>query len=244
MKPLHWRRLATCFAVLTATMCRPVEAQVSVPPPSAAMTIEAFLDRLMIAESGGQVDARNPRSSAVGPFQFIEATFVAVVRRHFAAETVALSPEKILALRTDPLFARRAADAFTRDNAGVLKEAGVEPTFPHLRLAFLLGPAGAIRVLKAPPETRVTALLGPKVAGANPFLFGMTAEGLVARAARDISQSVASTAGVAVAAGTGVAGPATGRRARPAIAVRCNLSLPSCRRWLALAGSTSARARR
>ena len=116
------------------------------------MTMEKFLDRLMMAESAGRLDARNPRSTALGPFQFIESTFLIVAKRYFASETAAMTPQQILALRTDASFSRRAAEAYTRENAAVLKASDVEPNYPNLRLAFLLGPGGAVKVLKAPPE--------------------------------------------------------------------------------------------
>ena len=194
-----------------------------------------FLDRLMAAESGGRNDARNPRSTAVGPYQFIESTWLDLARRIFPAETQALTPPQILALRTDRGFARRAAEAYSKDNAASLKAAGLEATFPRLRLAFLLGPQGAIRVLQAPPQTRVTLLLGPSVAVANPFLFGLTAEGLIARAARDLDVKPTTLAGIAagdIPPGTPSAGRAKGP---PRVAVRCNLALPACRRWQTLA---------
>jgi hypothetical protein len=46
---------------------------------------DAFLDRLMSAESGGLAHAKNPRSTALGPFQFIKSTFLEITRRHFPA---------------------------------------------------------------------------------------------------------------------------------------------------------------
>lgn len=209
------------------------------PPPAVAeMTMADFLDRLMIAESGGNNQARNPKSTAVGPFQFIEGTWIAVMRQHFAKETEGLAQDKLLALRTDRSMARRAAEAFTKDNAAFLTANGVAATYTNLRLAFLVGAAGAVRVLKAKPEERAVALLGPGVGRANPFMYGLTAAGLIARSARDLQLKASSTA--AMAAGdiptkTGAAGG--GARKEPQIAVSCNLSLPSCRRWLALAKS-------
>jgi hypothetical protein len=103
--------LVSAFAVETDKAQReakPVEANavaVTAPP---AMTLETFLDRLMMAESGGQDAARNPRSTAVGPFQFIQEAFLDVVRRHFAEETMSLSTMALLKLREDRAFARRA----------------------------------------------------------------------------------------------------------------------------------------
>ncbi len=197
------------------------------------MTMDTFLDRLMIAESGGRLEAKNPRSTALGPFQFIESTFLAVARRYFSAETEARSNDEVLALRTDLAFSRKAAEAYTKENAAVLQAAEVAPSFPHLRLAFLLGPGGAVRVLKAPPQTPLAGLLAPAVLVANPFMASMTAAGLVARSAREVDQPPTTRQGVTVPPGAPLP-PAATRPAAPAIAVHCNLRLPSCKRWLAL----------
>ncbi len=186
---------------------------------------ETFLDRLMMAESGGRLNAKNPRSSALGPYQFINSTFLSVARRYFADEVKGLSSAKILRLRTDKKFARRAAAAYTREIAAHLASAGIQATYGNLRLAFLLGPSGAESILKAKPKMRVARLLGPGVMRANPFLAGYTAEALIARCSREISIDPSHVLAT------------TGRlktRRRPRIRVRCNLSRPSCRRWLAL----------
>ncbi len=206
------------------------------PTPPAAMTMATFLDRLMMAELSGRDDARNPLSTAVGPYQFIESTWLDLARRIFAVETQAMTPAQVLALRTDRGFARRAAEAYTKDNAASLKAAGFDATFPHLRLAFLLGPQGAVRVLQAAPETRVTLLLGPAVARANPFMYGMTAAGLAARAARDLDVPRATAAGIAAGDIPPLVPGATPVKPRgPRVVVRCNLDLPACRRWQTLA---------
>jgi hypothetical protein len=148
---------------------------------------DTFLNRLMGAESNGLSHAKNPRSSALGPFQFINSTWLAVMRQHFPGDIANLSERQVLALRTKHEVARKAAKAFCRDNMAYLMERGVTPTFGHLRLAFLLGPEGAARVLKAPPERSLTDILEGGVISANPFMRRMTAAGLVARATRDVS---------------------------------------------------------
>jgi hypothetical protein len=217
---------------MSGVVAQAAPAPLAPPTPvavkAAEMTMEQFLDRLMVAESGGRDDAANPRSTAVGPFQFIETTWLDVMRRHFPEDAAKQLPAQLLALRVDRAMARKAAEAFTLDNAAYLQAQGIVATFPNLRLAFLLGPSGAARVLQAPPDMRVAAIVGPAVTKANPFMFGLTAEGLIARSARDIAASVSTTAGIAP-------GAVAVRRARPAIAVNCNITLPSCRRWLALA---------
>jgi hypothetical protein len=217
-----------------ASPSSPVPTTSGGPPAPVAdrAEMDAFLDRLMMAESGGRDGARNPKSTAVGAYQFIVETFLDVARRHFAAETAALSPTQILALRTDRAFARRAAEAFTRDNAAHLVANGQPATWAHLRLAFLVGPAGAVRVLQAPPETALGALLGAAAMQANPFMTRLTAAELVSRAAREVDASTDIAAGPAVEP---QARRVAAKARAPQIVVSCDLTLPACRKWLSLA---------
>ena len=154
------------------------------------------------------------------------------MRRNFAGEVTGHSDQQVLALRTNRTFARKAAEAYTIENAGRLAAAGVKPSFAHLRLAYLVGPAAAIRVAKMPPATPVALVLGPAAIKANPFLARYTASDLVAKAARDVSVDPGATAGVEPRPGV----PGSGARKKErAIQPACNLTQASCRKWLALA---------
>ena len=149
-------------------------------------SIDKFLDKLMMAESGGRLTAKNPRSSALGPYQFINSTFIEVVDRHFSDEVEGLNRAQILALRTDLDFSRRAATAFNNDNAAYLRRRGLSATFAHLRLSYLLGAPGAAQVLSAKPNTQLTKVLPSAVIRANPFMRRLTVAGLVSRAEREV----------------------------------------------------------
>jgi hypothetical protein len=185
-----------------------------------------FLDRLMRAESGGRRFAKNPASSALGPYQFVEATFLDVVLRRLPGVATGKSEAEILQFRTDPKIARDVALLYTRENASALAAKGVEATGATLRLSFFAGAAGAIKVLQAKAEEPVSNLLSAAAIQANPFLKDMTAGQLVARAAREAEGAGRVTAGFRVT---------PGGKAGPKIAVSCNLKLPSCRKWLSLA---------
>lgn len=148
--------------------------------------IDKFLDKLMMAESGGRLTAKNPRSSALGPFQFINSTFIEVVDRHFADEVEGLSRSQILALRTDMDFSRRAATAFNTDNADYLRARGLPATFANLRLSYLLGAPAAVKLLRAGPDARLTNVLPAPVIKANPFMRRLTVAGLVSRAEGEV----------------------------------------------------------
>lgn len=197
------------------------------------LTMEVFLDRLMHAESGGRTTARNPRSTALGPFQFIASTWLMIANKHFTKETEGLRVEQVLALRMDIALSRRAAQIYTNQNAAYLLAQGHKATYPNLRLAFLVGPGAAVRVLAAPADAAASTLLGGSVIAANPFMARLTAAGLITRAARDILTDPSTLAGVTPDPALAEAGGSA--RKQPAIAVPCELSLPSCRRWLALA---------
>ena len=229
-------RVVACFIAFLAASSIGASAnsggEKTTKPPK--MTMAVFLDRLMMAESGGRDLARNPRSTAVGPFQFIESTFLSVMRNHFPKRVEKLTPRQILALRTNREIARDAAKAYTQDNAAHLVANGHKATFPHLRLAFLLGAGGAVRILDAKPETSLAALLGPRVIRANPFMARLTAHDLVARSAADISTHPGALAGLEPKIDPKTGKPIRVGRRGPRIRIRCNLSRPSCRRWLAL----------
>jgi len=197
------------------------------------LTMEVFLDRLMRAESGGRTTARNPRSTALGPFQFIASTWLMIANKHFSKETEGLRVDQVLALRMDMALSRRAAQIYTHQNAAYLLAQGHKASYPNLRLAFLVGPGAAVRVLAAPADAAASTLLGGPVIAANPFMARLTAAGLISRAARDILADPGTLAGVTPDPALAAAGGSA--RKQPAIAVPCELSLPSCRRWLALA---------
>jgi hypothetical protein len=221
-----------------ATVATRVEKEALAKPANLVPQLSHFLDRLMLAESGGRDTAANPRSSALGPFQFIKSTFISIARRHFPAEVAELNDVEVLALRTTRSFARAAAAIFTLENAAYLKNQGLQPTLPHLRLAFLLGASGAVRVVQAEPQARLSGIVGPGVIGANPFMVGVSASALVARATRDIYGPKAAPASrMAVARPEPRARPAARAQSDPPavkFTVKCNQKLAACQRWIAL----------
>src|SRR5262249_22999822 len=110
-------RLVRLFAVLVlspSAACLAESSLGSLAPPSASEKL--FLDRLMAVESGGRLDAKNPATSALGPFQFLRATFLDVIRRKFPSLSKDKSDDEILALRTDAVVTWNAALTYTREN--------------------------------------------------------------------------------------------------------------------------------
>jgi hypothetical protein len=216
-------RVVTVLVLTSFGACFAEGELVPLAPPSQSEKL--FLDRLMAAESGGRLNAKNPRSTALGPFQFLSTTFLDIVRRNFPSLAEAKTDAEILALRTDAVVSWSAALIYTRENARFLSENGAGTSAANLRLAFFAGPSAAVKVLAAKPEEPLKNILSAAAIEANPFLGQMTAAALIEKSSRE-----------SAGAGSHFNAAAAARQvAAPKIAVLCNLKLPSCRKWLALA---------
>lgn len=119
------------------------------------------------AESSGNNNAKNPKSTATGPDQFLAGTWAGLMKSN---------PELGLTAdgRTDPAQSSRAMRAFTAQNADALRAKGIEPNDRNLYLSHFLG-AGAspnfINAVQQDPSVPATALVTPQVAAANKGVF-------------------------------------------------------------------------
>jgi hypothetical protein len=132
-------------------------------------------------ESALDPHARAATSSATGLFQFIESTWLDMVRRHGAdhglfAQAAALrnganaeTRREILALRSDPEISARMAGELARENAATLQaRLGRTPTAGELYAAHVMGPTGALRLIEAAQHGAPNAAtLFPREAAAN-----------------------------------------------------------------------------
>jgi hypothetical protein len=123
---------------------------------------ESFLDITKSSEAGGNANAQNPNSSALGPYQFVEGTWLGLVgdervAHHFKGK----SREEILALRTDETVARDVARVFADRNATALRSKGYIVTNETMYLAHHLGSGGAnkfLTALSSDPTTKMASL--------------------------------------------------------------------------------------
>ncbi len=152
-----------------------------------------FLVRTAARESNFDSQARAQTSSAAGLFQFIEQTWLAMMKRHgadhgFAAEAVQISQRAdgrfevaepgartaILDMRFDPAAASKMAAELAGENAAVLRDAlGREPSSGELYAAHFLGASSAaelIQTVETDPGARADALF-PAAAAANRPIF-------------------------------------------------------------------------
>jgi hypothetical protein len=143
-------------------------------------------------ESGLDPRARSRTSSAAGPFQFLERTWLDMIRRHGAAYGLgelaravtvkdgipvvadAAVRARILALREDPhLSAGMAARHLAEGREALSRRLGRPVSEIESRMAYVMGVSGAAKLITAAertPEVPASELL-PKAAKANRSLF-------------------------------------------------------------------------
>src|SRR3982750_385906 len=163
----------------------------------------AYLMALADKESSLLPDNKARTSSAEGLFQFIEGTWLEVLRRYgpkhgYAAEAEAIQivqgrpvvsnsneRERILDLRRDPhLSALMAGEMITTHRQILAGQVARDPSFAELYMAHFLGVKGASRfvaLLSDMPEKRASEAF-PRAAKANSALFFDKKEAARARA--------------------------------------------------------------
>lgn len=143
-------------------------------------------------ESNLSNEAKSHESSAAGLFQFTQGTWMQLVKLHGAKyglgafadmiekhghEYTIKDPEQrqhVLSLRKDPALSSLIAGEYAKDNRHWLeKSLGRKVGSTELYLAHFLGPAGAVKFLKAKAENpeQVAAEVVPQAAAKNETMF-------------------------------------------------------------------------
>lgn len=149
--------------------------------------MNAFVQKVVYRESGGDPYAENPNSSASGMGQFLDGTWLDVVRKYGPAEVKNLPEDAILRLKTDPGAGQLQYDmvlAYARENSAVLERKGLPVTEENLDLMHFAGATGGVKLLTASDTAKVGDVLGPAAARANPKLAKLTVAELKADFAR------------------------------------------------------------
>lgn len=147
---------------------------------TASGAVEVLVNKIIQVESGGNASAKNPLSSATGLGQFIDSTWIYMMKRYRPDLVNSMSQADLLALRNDPALSREMVTNLARENESFLRGRGHTITPGRLYLAHFLGPADAHKVIAAVQTTPIENIVAPGVISANGFLAGMTAAGVQA----------------------------------------------------------------
>jgi hypothetical protein len=153
-------------------------------PPLGNGAVKAVVERIIIRESGGDSNAQNKRSSAAGIGQFLDDTWLEMIRTYRHDLIEGRSEKELLELRRDPELTRLITTRLVEQNAAMLKKRGLPVTPGSLYLAHFAGPAGAVALLSVAENADAASLLASadatgrttreKLVKANPFLKELT----------------------------------------------------------------------
>ncbi len=171
-------------------------AVAAAPPQTsgrASAAVEGLVNQIIRVESGGNATAQNPLSSATGLGQFIESTWLRMMRDYRPDLAQTMNRAALLNLRNDPTLSREMVTNLARENERFLQSRGHSITAGRLYLAHFLGPGGANTVLSSGEGNTILAVMGANVVRANPFLTNYTVADLKAWADRKMRGSGSAT---------------------------------------------------
>ena len=162
--------------------------------PTEEAAVNAIVERIIQAESDGGPNAKDKRSSATGAGQFLDGTWLEMIRVYRPDLVPGRSAKEILKLRQDPEVAREITTRFVAQNAAILSGRDLPVTPGTLYLAHFAGAAGAVAILSVPGNADAASIMASadatgrttreKIVEADPFLRDFTAADLLSWADR------------------------------------------------------------
>ncbi|EJN15797.1 hypothetical protein PMI42_00562, partial [Bradyrhizobium sp. YR681] len=149
-------------------------------------------DKIISAESSGDLKkANNPNktSSALGLGQFINGTWLDMIKRYRHDLAKDKSDAEILELRKNADLSKEMTARYAAENGARLRRAGVPVTPTSTYLMHFAGPGGGVKLMKADPNTPVESILDDNAIQANPFLRGKTASWVIAWANKKMADA-------------------------------------------------------
>jgi hypothetical protein len=148
------------------------------------MDIGGIVEQIIKVESNGDPNAKNKRSSATGLGQFLNETWLRLIRTHRPDLFNGRSEGAVLELRRDAKIAREITARFMEQNAEMLKRRGLPVTPGTLYLSHFAGGAGAVAILSALDQDDAASVMATadatgrtsrkRLVKANPFLERLT----------------------------------------------------------------------
>ena len=201
---------------------------------STSADINRAVAKIIQNESGGDPNIPNKYSTAKGLGQFIDSTWLTMVKRYRPDIAAGKSNAQIIALKTNAPLAREMTTRYVEENARALRSAGMPVTDGNLYLAHFLGAGGAVKLLSAQDKSQpVVNLVGQKVVDANRFIQGKSVQWVIDWTARKMGggqQRAAAQHPGRLQKGGG--GQAAGSVAQPAIPVSRETRYAEYMRWI------------
>jgi hypothetical protein len=174
-----------CFGLICGLMPTLVESTpIEQPRPVPDASFERLIERIVMTESQADPSAKNKHSTATGLGQFLDQTWLELVRTHRRELFTGRSEKEVLSMRKDPGLSREMTRRFIERNAAALTKRGLPVTPSTLYLAHFAGPAGAVAILTSPDDADAAAVIASadsraevtraKILNGNPFLRGFT----------------------------------------------------------------------
>jgi hypothetical protein len=142
--------------------------------------VDAVVERIIAVESNGDPNAKNKRSSATGLGQFLNETWLGMIRAYRPDLVRGRNESEILELRRDAKLSREITTRFAERNAAMLKQRGLPVTPGNIYLAHFAGGAGAVAILSALEHADAAFVMASadatgqakrdRIVKANPFL--------------------------------------------------------------------------
>jgi hypothetical protein len=156
--------------------------------------MQTVVGRIITIESNGDHKLKNNRSSAMGVGQFLDQTWLELIRAYRPDLMKGRGQRAILELRQDERIAREITGVFMEKNAAILQKRGLPVTPATLYLAHFAGPAGAVAILSALENADAASVMASAdatgrtsretIVKANPFLQNFTVADLRSWAVR------------------------------------------------------------
>ncbi len=154
----------------------------SVAPSASSVpaSLQSFAQQVNGFENGGNATGSNPNSSASGGGQFLNKTWLGLMKSTRPDLTAGKSDADILAMRNDPAISSAMTITYAQQNGQQLQAMGVPVTGATLGAAHNVGMQNLTKILHSSPNEPLADILSPQVIAANPQFKNQTAGGYIA----------------------------------------------------------------
>ena len=135
-------------------------------------SVNSTVNKIIGVESNGKSNAQNKDSTAGGQGQFIDSTWLSMIKKYRPELARGKSDSQIIGMKYNGQLNREMTVAYTKENAAALNKAGINSTEGNLYLSHFSGVGTAIKALRANPNAHVSTVYGKDAIAANPKVLG------------------------------------------------------------------------